>query len=58
VLNELEEIMVRETRAVRELRRKHAISTRTAAYVHALNRIGDALAAQGTKDYFAEKPQP
>ncbi|QQL45342.1 Glu/Leu/Phe/Val family dehydrogenase [Sulfuriroseicoccus oceanibius] len=57
VLKELEEIMVRETRAVRALRKDHQISTRTAAYVHALNRIGDALAAQGTKDYFAEQAE-
>ena len=28
---------------------------RTAAYVHALNRIGSAIEAQGTQRYFAEE---
>jgi glutamate dehydrogenase (NADP+) len=28
------------------------ISYRTAAYVHALNRIGDAVNAKGTKHYY------
>ena len=29
-----------------------AISMRTAAYVHALNRLGEAINAKGTKDYY------
>ena len=32
----------------------HDIDMRTAAYVLALKRIGEALTAQGTKDYFFE----
>ena len=30
---------------------------RTAAYVHALNRIGAAIEAQGTQSYFANGPE-
>jgi hypothetical protein len=28
---------------------------RTAAYVHALNRLGEAVSARGTKAYFIER---
>ena len=31
------------------------IDMRTAAYVHALNRIGVAIASQGTRGLFAEQ---
>ncbi|MCE2449433.1 MAG: Glu/Leu/Phe/Val dehydrogenase [Candidatus Latescibacteria bacterium] len=33
---------------------EQGIAPRTAAYVHALNRIGDAVQAKGTKDYFTD----
>jgi len=31
----------------------HKIDMRTAAYAHALSRIGNAIQAQGTQRYFA-----
>ena len=38
---------------VYEIMQAQQISMRTAAYVHALNRLGDAIAAQGTQRYFS-----
>ena len=47
-------IMQREFRAVHAGSEQHAISMRTAAYVHALQRLNDAIYAQGTHSYFSE----
>jgi glutamate dehydrogenase (NADP+) len=52
----LHAIMVREFNAIYEIAEKHSADMRTAAYVHALNRLGKAIAAQGTHSYFSEKP--
>ncbi|MCB1065278.1 MAG: glutamate dehydrogenase, partial [Verrucomicrobiae bacterium] len=52
VHDRLEERMSKEYWAIFELTEKHDIDMRTAAYAHALSRIGKALTAQGTKDYF------
>ncbi|MFH1918286.1 MAG: Glu/Leu/Phe/Val dehydrogenase [Planctomycetota bacterium] len=49
----LREIMAREFGAIYEFADRHAIDMRTAAYAHALNRIGVAIEAQGTQRYFA-----
>ena len=46
------EIMVREFNAVYELMQEKKIDMRTAAYTIALNRIGAAVAAQGTMQFF------
>jgi glutamate dehydrogenase (NADP+) len=48
----LQEIMSREFRAVHERAEAIGCDMRTAAYVHALDRIGGAIAAQGTQRYF------
>ena len=48
----LREIMSREFNAVYELTVRHGIDMRTAAYAHALNRIGQAIEAGGTQSYF------
>ncbi|HIQ22045.1 MAG TPA: Glu/Leu/Phe/Val dehydrogenase [Planctomycetes bacterium] len=50
----LQGIMAREFDAVYDLMQRHDISMRTAAYVHALNRIGSAIEAQGTQRYFRD----
>ena len=47
-------IMSREFNNVYSLMEKKEISMRTAAYTLALNRIGEAIQAQGTKSYYAE----
>ena len=49
----LKEKMEPATEAVWSLADEKGISMRTAAYVHALQRLEDAIRAKGTKDYFA-----
>lgn len=44
--------MVEENEKIWKLSQELAISMRTAAYVHALNRLGEALSAKGTRDYY------
>ena len=48
----LRAIMDPETRRIWEVARDKAVSIRTAAYVHALERIGNAVEARGTKAFF------
>jgi glutamate dehydrogenase (NADP+) len=48
----LKEKMIEETQRVMDIADEKTISYRTAAYVHALNRIGDAVNAKGTKHYY------
>jgi glutamate dehydrogenase (NADP+) len=48
----LETIMAREFNAVYDIMTDKGVSMRTAAYVHALNRIGHAIESQGTRNYF------
>ena len=52
VHTKLHAIMTREFNNVYELMGKHDIDMRTAAYAQALKRIGEAIAAQGTKRFF------
>jgi glutamate dehydrogenase (NADP+) len=47
-------MMAREFNAIYDLAGRHQIDMRTAAYAHALNRIGTAIEAQGTQRYFAD----
>ena len=49
----LHEIMSREFNAVFNLMEQKQIDMRTAAYALALNRIGEAIASQGTARFFA-----
>ncbi|MCB1086353.1 MAG: glutamate dehydrogenase, partial [Verrucomicrobiae bacterium] len=48
----LQERMSTEYHSLCELAQRHDIDLRTAAYTHALSRIGKALTAQGTREYF------
>lgn len=50
----LHEKIVREFHAIYEVMLSKDIDMRTAAYAHALGRIGKAIHAQGTHSYFAE----
>ena len=54
VNQQLKQMMVEETERIWAIAQEQSISPRTAAYVHALNRIGDAVQAKGTKDYFTD----
>ncbi|MBF0370908.1 MAG: Glu/Leu/Phe/Val dehydrogenase [Magnetococcales bacterium] len=47
--------MVAESEAVWEIAKSRAITLRTAAYVHALERIGEAMDARGNKDFYLRK---
>jgi glutamate dehydrogenase (NADP+) len=44
--------MSREFNAVYDVMEEKEIDMRTAAYAHALGRIGEAIESQGTKRYF------
>ncbi|MDJ0730951.1 MAG: Glu/Leu/Phe/Val dehydrogenase [Crocosphaera sp.] len=44
--------MMTEAEAVWSIAQQDGVSMRTAAYIHALNRLGDALDAKGTRDYY------
>jgi glutamate dehydrogenase (NADP+) len=51
----LKQKMVEETEPIWQLSQELGISLRTAAYVHALNRLGEAINAKGTRDYYLSK---
>lgn len=44
--------IVSETEKTCSIAEKYSVSMRTAAYIHALNRLGEALDAKGTRDYY------
>lgn len=48
----LRSIMEREGRAIWEVSREKGITVRTAAYVHALGRLAEAIEAHGTQSFF------
>jgi glutamate dehydrogenase (NADP+) len=48
----LKERMVNEADKVWAIAREFGVSLRTAAYVHAIDRLGEALDAKGTRDYY------
>lgn len=52
VHSRLYDIMSREFRRVYDIMQSKDIDMRTAAYVHALDRLGDAVASLGTQSYF------
>jgi glutamate dehydrogenase (NADP+) len=54
VQQRLQPIMAQAFGRVYAIREKHAIDMRTAAYVAALEKLGEALAAKGTRAYFSE----
>jgi glutamate dehydrogenase (NADP+) len=50
----LQTIMAREFNVIYDSADQRQIDMRTAAYAHALNRMGAAIEAQGTQRYFAD----
>jgi glutamate dehydrogenase (NADP+) len=52
VNSRLEKNMMEETEKIWAIAQDLSISLRTAAYVHALNRLGEAIQAKGTRDYY------
>jgi glutamate dehydrogenase (NADP+) len=53
VNDRLQQKMVTETERIWSIAQQKSISMRTAAYVHALDRIGAAIDAKGTRDYYS-----
>ncbi len=51
----LQEKMVTEADHIWTISQDRSTSLRTAAYIHALNRLGEAIEAKGTRDYYANK---
>ncbi|NMF83714.1 Glu/Leu/Phe/Val dehydrogenase [Nodosilinea sp. P-1105] len=52
VNHRLKSMIVTEAESIWDIAQDLSISPRTAAYVHALERLGDALNAKGTRDYY------
>lgn len=48
----LQQKMVNETQQIWAIAHEQGISLRTAAYVHALSRLGNAINDKGTRDYY------
>jgi glutamate dehydrogenase (NADP+) len=48
----LKQKMVEEAKRIWAVAQEHSIPLRTAAYVHALTRLGDAMNQKGTKHYY------
>ncbi len=55
VNQKLKEKMVEETQNTWAISQDLSVSMRTAAYIHALNRLGEAMDAKGTRDYYLKK---
>lgn len=47
--------MISETEATWSISQEFNLSMRTAAYIHALNRLNDAMDAKGTRDYYSDR---
>lgn len=54
----LHTIMSEEFNKVYDIMNNHETDMRTAAYIHALNRIGSAIKAKGTRSYFVDGDTP
>ncbi len=52
VQKRLKERMIEETNKTWSIAQEFNVSMRTAAYIHALNRLSEAMDAKGTRDYF------
>lgn len=51
----LKDRMTEETEKLGSIAQELNISMRTAAYVHALNRLGEAIKAKGSRDYYISR---
>ncbi len=52
VHDRLQTIMAREFNTIYDIHLEKQVDMRSAAYAHALSRLGDAISALGTQDYF------
>ncbi|MGB3401925.1 MAG: Glu/Leu/Phe/Val dehydrogenase [Microcoleaceae cyanobacterium] len=51
----LKQKMIEETQQIWQLSQEFSVSMRTAAYIHGLNRLGEAINAKGTRDYYIQQ---
>jgi glutamate dehydrogenase (NADP+) len=51
----LQRRMVEEAEQIWAIARDLSIPMRTAAYVHAISRLGEAISAKGTRDYYLNR---
>ncbi|MBE9011247.1 glutamate dehydrogenase, partial [Pseudanabaenaceae cyanobacterium LEGE 13415] len=51
----LQQKMVEEAERIWSIAQELSISVRTAAYVHALRRLGEAIDAKGTRNYYTNR---
>jgi glutamate dehydrogenase (NADP+) len=54
VNDRLKEKMVEEAEHVWNITQELEVNVRTAAYIHALNRLSEAMDAKGTRDYYQD----
>ncbi|MEB3340692.1 Glu/Leu/Phe/Val dehydrogenase [Okeania sp.] len=54
VNQKLQKKIVTETESIWQISQELSISMRTAAYVHGLNRLGEAINAKGTRDFYVK----
>ncbi|WP_425354810.1 Glu/Leu/Phe/Val family dehydrogenase, partial [Limnoraphis robusta] len=54
VNHRLKQKMIAETEEIWRISQELAISMRTAAYVHGLNRLGEAMNAKGNRDFYVK----
>lgn len=52
----LKQRIVEESESIWSIARDRSIDLRTSAYVHALTRLGEAISAKGTRDYYLNHP--
>lgn len=55
VFSQLKQRMVKATESIWQVAQQQGISLRTAGYVLALERIGEAISAKGTRDYYVRR---
>ena len=51
----LKQKMIEETERIWQIAKDFSVSMRTAAYIHGLNRLGEAMNAKGTRDYYVKQ---
>ncbi|MDY7020233.1 MAG: glutamate dehydrogenase, partial [Cyanobacteriota bacterium] len=52
VSRRLKQKMIEETEQLQKISQDLEVSMRTAAYIHGLNRLGEAINAKGTRDFY------
>ncbi|MGB3533418.1 MAG: Glu/Leu/Phe/Val dehydrogenase [Microcoleaceae cyanobacterium] len=51
----LKQKMIEETQQIWQISQEFSVAMRTAAYIHGLNRLGEAMNAKGTRNYYVQQ---